>query len=183
MDWAALQTALIAWAESITGLTTYWQEAPRGQAYGPYCTLSVLGGIRAVGRDASKYLGDADDNNERVFGLREITISLRVWSDNAYPDESPVHYLSRAMIHMHRQPRLEELRDAGLGIIASTSLVDETIDADNRRTPIAVLDVRMITTVREDFDDAPVAGIEHVEGSFDAGDDGIDDFDFDSDDV
>lgn len=181
MDWATIKTDMITWAENVTGLTAYWNEAPRGFAYGPYCTISILGGLRKVGIDATKYLGEADSNVARVYGLREVTVSLRVWADSGDPDESALYYISSAMNAMSSPARLQELKDLGFGIVGYTPLTDETYDADGRRVSLAVLDIRMLTTTREDYASQTEVDIQRVTGTFDAGADEVNDFSFDSD--
>lgn len=156
MEWSAIQTALVAVLASVSGVDAtaiVWRPLTGSWMPDLHIRLSVLGGIRQVGRDERRTTYDAgtDTNVERIYGNRSVPISIRVESQDQ--DLASAAYATAEVIRaaLQRSDVQETLQaDASLGVSRMEPIrLEDYSDEDDRLRSVALLDVTFLAYVSQ----------------------------------
>lgn len=157
MDWASIRTGLPVILSSITGLPTSaitWRKSTSGWKADRHIHLQVLGGVRAQGVDERRYryVSGSDQNRERVYGGRVISISIRVETQDQDLEDSAAALAEEIRIRLRRTSVQARLRDeACLGVSDMDPIrIEDYPDAHDRLRSLAILDVRFLAHVSDE---------------------------------
>ena len=161
IDFSAVMEALESWVEMTTGLKVDQLEEPRSfvdpesmaTAY-----MSILG-IERIGVDETR-MEPGTVFPARQFGVRIMTVQLRVESMIQRLNESAQFYLEIARTGLRRMQIKERLHASGIAIVDTSPTVNLDADMDDRVRSIATFDTRFQLAAH--VSDAPVAAVDSV---------------------
>lgn len=161
MDLATIDAGLPTFLKTLLGIPCEWRKTPRTMHVGPSMQLDIItsngiGWDELVSRDAS---GPA--TQEIVYGLREMTLQVTVWSLSQKLAESARFYLELLRTRLRWTSSLQALDALGLALIGVMPMVLIDAAQDGRTPSQASLDLRLSYGVAES--DAPVPFIGKVD--------------------
>ena len=131
MIWTAeTRTGLIGLLVRLLEIPVQWRGEPQQVVGGASATVDVLGEL-GLGVDEITYTEGPTPEaptevTPTVYGLREATFQVSVWSPSQRLDQSARMYTSRLRTRMRWPSTLEELRALGLGVVS----IGESIPVD-----------------------------------------------------
>lgn len=154
--WQNIQDGLPAILSSISGVAVpdiTWMEVTNTWANPIRIKLKVLGGLRALGVDERRMSYDVgtDENTERVYGGRVITISIMCETQDQDLADSGYALADKIRTRLRRTDVLHRLREEaclGLSEVLAIRLEDYT-DAHDRQRSLAILDVSFLAHVSD----------------------------------
>lgn len=124
--------------ESSINIKFVWNNEPRSLLAKPFGILS-LGNSAAVGRDNYSY--DFEDKTLQVYGYREVTINVQIFSRQAKGQKSSRELIEKARLCLANPICKENLRKAGLVFLENHSVVDLDFSYDQRHENRSSFDV------------------------------------------
>lgn len=158
MDFATIQTAIATWAQLGTGLEdTQVRWGDREQTKGTAtCAQLMIGPTRAIGVDELRWedlnVGGSEQLTPTVNGYRHFTLSLKVESRNAKPDNlgstgrKARHYAERARTALCLPSIQRVFQQAQVAVVQSMDVIDFDAKSAGRAKSTAHLDVIFATT-------------------------------------
>lgn len=131
MTWTAeTRTGLITLLERLLEIPVQWRGEPQRQIIGASAIVDALGEL-GLGVDEITYTeGPTTDAptevTPTVYGLREATFQVSVWSPSQQLEQSARFYTSRLRTRLRSPSAREDLRALGLGLVS----IGESIPAD-----------------------------------------------------
>lgn len=158
--WQSIQDALPVILSDISGLpetAISWRPLTSSWQADRHIRLQVLGGLRALGVDERRYRydGGADENLERIYGNRAISISIRVETQDQDLADSAYAIAETVRVKLRQEGIQSRLRaEACLSLSRIEAIrVEDYPDAASRLRSLAILDVTFLTHVSvEDVD-------------------------------
>ncbi len=138
--WDNAQAALEQVFQRSTGIAFMWDEEPRKMMRRP-CGILALGESITIGRDRSGYTFRDSDITLDLFGFRELTVNVQIFSRQAKGEDSARALIERARLSMANPFYRDELRSAGLIFVENHPVVDLDFSFDQRRESRAAFDV------------------------------------------
>ena len=165
-DWAAIETGLESWFESVTGLRLEWRNdagagrlLPKAKAFGQIISVVQEGGNELVyDFDSGEPAGA--DMIPTVFGKRLVTVQFMVHSRSQKPSDDARFHLEKARNAIRKPSAQKILEDAGIAHVSEGALVILDTVFDKRWESrasfdiiVRVLDVVTYTTEGTSFID------------------------------
>lgn len=147
-DWLNVQTTLEQVFNKATGITFMWADEPRKMIRRPFGTLA-LGQSITIGRDHSGYTFRDSDITLDLYGHRELTVSVQIFSRQARGESSARSLIEKARLSLANPIHRDELRSAGLVFVENHPVVDLNFSFDQRHEARAAFDVVFRHTILE----------------------------------
>ena len=138
--WLKVQTALEQLFYKATGITFMWEDEPRKMMQHPFGLLS-LGQSISIGRDRSGYTFHDSDVTLELYGHRELTVSVQIFSRQAKGESSARALIEKARLALANPILRDELRCAGLIFVENHPVVDVNFSFDQRYEARTAFDV------------------------------------------
>jgi hypothetical protein len=146
--WPGLQITLEHVFESATGIPFVWSDEPVKVMHKPYGVLS-LGQSITVGRDTSRYTFSNSHTTLDIYGHRELTISVQIFSRQARGDYSARALIEKARLCLANPVYRDELRSAGLIFVENHPVADLDFTFQNRAENRSAFDVVFRLVLKE----------------------------------
>lgn len=165
MSWTAeTRTGLVTLLARLLEIPVQFRTTPQVMHAGPSATIDILGEA-GIGVDEIVYTEgptpeEPTEVTPTVYGLREATIQVSVWSPSQVLEESARAYIQRLRTRLQWPSADEELRTIGLAIVDIGESIPLDIEQGSRLRSAAALDLRVGFGVAEA--DAAIPFIEHV---------------------
>lgn len=168
MDWGAIRPVLKSAVASCLGYTSpadmarvEWKgkkQAAYGRGLGVRVDMSI-GAVRGVGNDEQllEYSGTEDANIVTLSGIRQITWTLRVESDDQDDGTIAQVYADRIRIRLGRESIAATLRAVGVAVADVLLTQPMSYRFQDREHSVVVMDVQL-NGVENDRDDSIGAG-------------------------
>jgi hypothetical protein len=140
MNWQLMQTALEGVFSEAINIPFVWDDEPRAMIPRPFGLLS-LGQSITIGRDASGYTFRDSDITLDIYGHREVTVTVQVFSRQARGEKSSRALIERARLALANPIYRDELRSVGLVFVENHPIADLNAIFQNRKESRAAFDV------------------------------------------
>lgn len=149
LDWAAIETALVTWVRTASGVTTILAKQKAPQPALPYCTVAIIDGPRKFSGvdpvDMVTNLGNplGQEIEMTVRAEREITVSVQAFTAGAIGAAPARDLLHKASVALVLPSGHDTLFAAGLTVIEAADI--QALDAvmETAFEGRASMDVRM----------------------------------------
>lgn len=140
MNWQAIQTKLEKVFSLSTNIKFIWDDEPRAMLQKPFGLLS-LGQSITIGRDSSSYTFRDSDISLDIYGHRELTINIQIFSRQAKGEHSSRALIEKARLMLANPIYSAELREVGLVFVETHPVIDLDFSFQNRKESRAAFDV------------------------------------------
>lgn len=138
--WPGVQSALENVLTKATRIPFVWDDEPRKMLNRPFGVLS-LGQSLSLGRDHYGYTFKDSDVTLDLYGYRELTINVQVFSRCAIGEHSSRALIEKARLSLANPIYRDELRSAGLIFVENHPVSDLKFAYQNRHESRATFDV------------------------------------------
>jgi hypothetical protein len=157
--------ALFARLLELPATAVHWRAEPRPVVVGVSATIDEIGTETPIGVDEVVYqegpTAEAPtETTPTVYGLRETSIQVSVWSPSQQLEQSARSYTSRLMTRMAWPSATEELRQLGLGLVGVGASLAVDVEQSSRMRSGSAVEIRLSFGSAEA--DAAVPFIEHA---------------------
>jgi hypothetical protein len=161
---AETRTGLIALITRLLEIPVQWRGEPQQVIVGASAVIDVLGELGLGGDEITYTEGPTSDAptevTPTVYGLREATFQITVWSESQPLESSARAHTSRLRTRLRWPSALEELRSLGLGLVRVSDSIAADVDQGSRSRSGSALEVVLSFGTAEADDAVPF--IEHV---------------------
>lgn len=161
MDLATLDTGLPTFLTALLGIPCDWRKQPRQVHVSASAQLDILTSNGVGWDELTSHDVSGPATTETVYGLREMTIQVTVWSLSQKLAESARFYLERLRTRLRWSSSLAALDALGIALIGVMPMVLIDAPQDGRTPSQGSLDLRFAFGVAES--DAPAPFIEKVD--------------------
>lgn len=153
MDLGAIQTALTSWFQDLSGLEADWYEEPYFVRPEPFALLAI-GEIAPSGIDEAWYSYDDDTDYQTVqmAGLRTFVLHVRVRAFDQRQTFAARQQMETARLRMQRHSSIADLNAAGLALVRTGPVIEQTYTHDDRRISQIMVDITFQTRAVETDD-------------------------------
>jgi hypothetical protein len=162
MDWSKLQATLVYVFNQATRLPFIWDENPRGLLPKPFGVLS-LGQSITLGRDSYSYTFRDSDISLDLYGHRELSITVQIYSRQSNGALSARSLIEKARLALANPDLREELRKVGLIFVENHPVIDLNFSFDQRHESRAAFDVVFRVLLHEQHLTKQPGYFEHIE--------------------
>lgn len=140
MNWQLIQTVLERVFSEAIQIPFVWDDEPRSMIPRP-CGLLSLGQSITIGRDAGGYTFSNSDITLDIYGHREVTVTVQVFSRQARGEKSSRALIEKARLSLANPIYRDELRSVGLVFVENHPIADLNEIFQNRKESRAAFDV------------------------------------------
>ena len=177
MELATLQDALPTFLATLLGIPCDWRKQERSMRVVSHALLDIISSP-VIGTDelvSSDVLDSAMPPNvvgtkETVYGLRELTLQVTVWSLAQTLQDSARFYLERLRTRIRWSSSVAALKAMGIGLLTIAPITLGDPAQGGRFVSVAFVDARFSYGVAESDTTAPFVESYDLTGTFDNGD-------------